>query len=216
MQLILKLNVTGLVCWTIALHHKDHFVPSTGNIYGSEVIMSNSPHVHAPGSGMMADIQDQWTLYDLEKTDLTQMNERNHPCVEDRRVNWNACFANYLERNLNCTLPWRTKTGKSKCNTKGDLMRMKKLIADFSHLDAEAIGTETGCYPACKRSEFVAKMVSMKSGPPASNDTVTATVQMFYSGSRYTEKEEYLTFGVQDWLDTWGYWSATASSPSTT
>jgi hypothetical protein len=118
----------------------------------------------------------------------------------------------YLLNELECKFPWQTlDTVHPTCNKVFQHDKLLNLMQDVDNLGEMDLYKMSGCLPSCHRSEFDSKITTTKStkldaGGGTGNVTGTATkketsgayIMLYYAGSRYKKKVEYLTFGLSD------------------
>jgi hypothetical protein len=125
----------------------------------------------------------------------------------------------YLLNELECKLPWQTlDTTHPTCNKVFQYDKLLNITLEVENMGEMDLYKRTGCLPSCHRREFDTKITTTKStqldtviksadaGGGTGNATGTATkkesssamIMLYYAGSRYKKKVEYLTFGLSD------------------
>jgi hypothetical protein len=194
-KLEIKLNLTDESVWMVTLHNKNNLVPGTGKLYGSAFVTSNTPRFR--GNPLRSEL----SVYELLLTDSFCIDEDEARCEHGSSsddVDWNICFARFIETILNCTMPWRSLEGRndiilSPCNNAKQYKRLTKVLGDIELMGQSEISEATGCLPGCKRREYAKSLIYVRTIPLHDNSSV-AVVRFFYASTQYTEKRHYLVF----------------------
>ena len=97
------------------IHDRNNFVVSHSSIYGSNKIDIFPSSVHGNEEND-TDFEQTWNpnefIYSVSPTETIFINEENNNCLsvkETEDENIKQCLDSYLDSQMNCTLPWRSK-----------------------------------------------------------------------------------------------------------
>ena len=182
--------------WTVIIHDQGHYIHNAqykfGSAYAYTMNWKNSSKV---------------TLYEIEKKDVTYLNDERSPCqFKPRAEEMNTCIQHHIEKKVGCQLPWHNKSTNLPRCTEYDQYREFLTSYDwFASLDDASIAKVTGCLPSCRRNEFKMKVYQEFSIPPIHGQTYFACM-FFYPSGAYIEKSYYYTYDLGDYIgDVGGY-----------
>ena len=133
------------------IHDRNHFVPSNLRIFGSDILDISLGKAN-------------YYTYEISPTKTTFIDKENEHCLSRAEMadqNMWQCLEDYLDSEMNCTLPWRQKkvsTKKALCSHPWEYDQYYEYMDHLITYSPYSIKNITKCIPGCMRYDYSTKI----------------------------------------------------------
>ena len=139
------------------------------------------------------------SLHEISSVEVTQLDQREDPCVSAHEADFNKCVQDFVDSLLNCTLPWRPQRLLPQCSGKrAEYDLFMNLTSTILQSDEETLSELTGCEPSCTRSDYSSKFVSNVVLPDDDGEKDNVLIlKLYYARNRVTVRRQYYTYTLE-------------------
>ncbi len=120
------------------------------------------------------------------------------------------CLDDYIESQLNCSLPWRREMNETDnvglCDQPWQLELYLNLSKELMVQGENKLASTTGCETSCVRDNFVSSMVSSSESRATDSSVTKSTLELRweYDQADFPVKKQYLTYDGNDFIADFG------------
>ena len=113
----------------------------------------------------------------LMETETTSLKTSRYDCIEDNSMLMKECIDDFINEELNCSLPWTTRTnlqsGFKYCQTAEELVAFRNLSLSITSPDLRQKLINKGCFrPNCKQRTWMKNNQFIQSWQNKDNSTM--------------------------------------------
>ena len=200
------LSTLNINWWSLFIHDGNHLVLFDAGIFGNDKIDVDLQNALYP--------DNYCETYAVTPTETTFISEENDQCLtvkEIKEVNTCECFEIYIDSQLNCTLPWRSKKTTQEKPLCSHAWEYDQYLANsILFMDQNGywiLKNIAKCYPGCNRYEYSTKLKRKGTLRNLDEDT-SKTVEFYFFYDQYeiqVRKHVYAYDGLNLFSDFGGW-----------